>query len=337
METQRRLFEIIRMNLPRNSKLVEVIADLLDIRPDSAYRRIRGEKELSFRELKKVCATYNISMDAMLLDAPDYLTMIHKPHDLTRPDTYVEYISEIAQSIRGMKMAQTRKIFFASEDIPIYHFMDYPELTSFRFYSWFQTVQGGTLPFDKFMSELIDFNVLKEHCKEISEAYEQIPSTEMWTTISISPILRQISYFYEIGGFADKETPILLCNQLKNMIKKIESWACYQRKGEHSDVEFNLYKSLISPENSFAVNTVDGISFTVLKLFPVNNIATHNPILNQNINSWIKSTLNKSELLSGVSALSRCRFFTDIHAEIDSLIERVENGRKENYHYGMFI
>lgn len=325
------------MNLPHNSKLVEIIADLLDIRPDSAYRRIRGEKELSLSELKKVCAAYNISMDAMLLDAPDCLTMVHKPHDLACPETYVKYISEIAQSIRELKIAESRKIFFASEDIPIYHFMDYPELTSFRFYSWFQTVQGGSLPFDKFMSELIDFHLMEEHCKEIADGYKEIPSTEMWTSLSISPILRQISYFYEIGGFVDKETPILLCTQLRNMIKKIETWACSQRKGEHSDVEFNLYKSPISPENSFAVNTVNGMSSTVVKLFPINNIVTHNPILNQNINSWIKSTLNKSELLSGVSALSRCRFFTDMHRDIDALIERVENGRKENYHYGVFI
>ena len=53
-EIQTAFFEQIKNSLPSNLSLVDVIADELEISNDSAYRRIRGEKMLSFEELQKL-------------------------------------------------------------------------------------------------------------------------------------------------------------------------------------------------------------------------------------------------------------------------------------------
>ncbi len=62
---QQIFFQHVKSNLAAHLSLVDEVADLLNISNDSAYRRIRGEKPLSFEELKKLCAHYKISLDQL--------------------------------------------------------------------------------------------------------------------------------------------------------------------------------------------------------------------------------------------------------------------------------
>ncbi len=62
-DVQQSFFQHIKNNLPAHLSLVDEVAALLDISNDSAYRRIRGEKPISFEELQKLCSHYKISLD----------------------------------------------------------------------------------------------------------------------------------------------------------------------------------------------------------------------------------------------------------------------------------
>ena len=58
MIDQKRLFEIVKSKISVQLRLVDVIEDLLGVGSDSAYRRIRGETELTFSEIQKICAQF---------------------------------------------------------------------------------------------------------------------------------------------------------------------------------------------------------------------------------------------------------------------------------------
>ena len=62
---QQLLFQQIKVKIPENLSFVHEIAELLEISYDSAYRRIRGEKELSLEELVKLGVRFEISLDAL--------------------------------------------------------------------------------------------------------------------------------------------------------------------------------------------------------------------------------------------------------------------------------
>ncbi len=51
-DVQQIFFQHIKSNLAAHLSLVDEVAELLNISNDSAYRRIRGEKPLSFEEIK---------------------------------------------------------------------------------------------------------------------------------------------------------------------------------------------------------------------------------------------------------------------------------------------
>ena len=65
-DTQLRFFQHIKSLLPPNISFVDEIAEVLNISNDSAYRRIRADKPISFEELKKLCVKYKVSLDQFL-------------------------------------------------------------------------------------------------------------------------------------------------------------------------------------------------------------------------------------------------------------------------------
>ncbi len=66
---QKELFFRIKGKLPPNISFVHEISESLEISYDSAYRRIRGVKELSISELFRLCNKYGISIDSLIRTA----------------------------------------------------------------------------------------------------------------------------------------------------------------------------------------------------------------------------------------------------------------------------
>jgi len=84
-QIQHSLFEQIKEKIPSSHSFVHEISDLLGISYDSAYRRVRGDKEITFEELYKLATRFNLSLDSILnvknqnvifncipLDSPDH-------------------------------------------------------------------------------------------------------------------------------------------------------------------------------------------------------------------------------------------------------------------------
>jgi hypothetical protein len=65
-DLQQKLFNFIKTRVDPGVSPVDEIASLLNISTDSAYRRIRGEKQVSFEELILICTKYKVSLDQLL-------------------------------------------------------------------------------------------------------------------------------------------------------------------------------------------------------------------------------------------------------------------------------
>jgi hypothetical protein len=66
INVQKRFFRELKTKLPSNLSLANVVADELNISIDSAYRRIRGESDLSLMEFDILSSKYEVSTDAIL-------------------------------------------------------------------------------------------------------------------------------------------------------------------------------------------------------------------------------------------------------------------------------
>ena len=63
---QEYLFRRIKEKLPVEASLADVVAEMLHVSNDSAYRRIRGETPLILEEAQILCEAFSLSLDQTL-------------------------------------------------------------------------------------------------------------------------------------------------------------------------------------------------------------------------------------------------------------------------------
>ena len=321
MNIQKDLFEIIKAKISAQFKLADVLCDILEVSSDSAYRRIRGEKELSASELGKLCNHFGISVDAILNRSDNNVIFRYTPLDVTDINNYVRYMQQLASTIETLSTTNSQEIIFAAEDIPMFHFMPFPELIFFKLYAWHSSVCNTYDTYEEFVGKLEQKEVLMNCYKSIENSYNRIPSAEVWTIDTIEPILRLLDYYHEMDSFTDKETPVLLCTQLLEMINRVAKYTEDQAKEVGA---FRLHLSPVNPENSFMlVKSKEQLSVTI-KLFTINSIMTSNQTFCKETLKWIDNIIVKSTLISGTSARERFRFFQSMKNKVNILLGKVQ-------------
>ena len=228
-QTQQLFFNHIKSKLPPHLSFVDEVAALLNISNDSAYRRIRGEKPIGLDEVQTLCNKYHISLDQLLQIQSN--TVIFSGNKLDSVAFgFEKYLQEIADNLVLFKKLQTPQIYYFNKDLPLFHYMQFPELCAFKFFFWKRTfLSYPELARQKFNGEESDkANV--ELAKKIVEHYSQIPSTEIWNEESIQVTIRQIEFYRQSNIFANKDIVLKVYLQLEELLNHIELQAAEGKK-----------------------------------------------------------------------------------------------------------
>jgi hypothetical protein len=322
MDTQRELFEIIRKQLPEKQNLADVIGDTLGLGSDSVYRRIRGDKELTLTEFKKICFRFNISIDSVLENQNNNLMFRYNPLEMNNLKNYRDYIGQFCRTLSELSNSFNKHIYFSANDIPIFHFLPYHELTFFKVYVWFKAMSDVDITFNQFVDQIQDKEELFDNYKNMTSSYLNIPSTEIWSLETIDLIISLIYYYFDLGAF-NSNTAEILCGQLDELICKIEKWSEIGKKDNNTD--YNLYLSATIPENSFMIIKKENIKSTTIKLFTINSILTTNNSICEETERWMNNLIAKSIPLSGVSARERFNFFLNMKDKINNLKDKINS------------
>ena len=172
-QAQLKLIDIVQKILPSNLSLVDVMAQLLGVSTDSAYRRIRGETALTIDEAAVLCKKFKISFDSYI--NPEATSASFRYNALNNENDFKHYFGSIRDDMKSIRRANTPKIVWAAIDIPIYHHFRYPDLAAFKLFYWLTAViNDPDLTGKKFNSNLIS-QELKDIGLEIYSWYSQIP------------------------------------------------------------------------------------------------------------------------------------------------------------------
>jgi len=214
-------FNHIKSQLAPHLSFVDEVAELLDISNDSAYRRIRGEKPISLDEVQLLCGKYKVSLDQLLqLNNNTVLFSGNRVNSVSF--RFNEYLLDVARSLRQFKSIKNGHIYFLNKDVPLFHFMQFPELSAFKFFFWKRTLIGyPDLARQQFTGSEDDPETL-ETAREIIKLYTQIPSTEIWTEESIHVTIRQIEFYRYTNIFADKHILLRIYAQLLELLNHLE-------------------------------------------------------------------------------------------------------------------
>jgi transcriptional regulator with XRE-family HTH domain len=128
-------FGHLKKQLPPHIAIVDEISDTLNISIDSAYRRLRGEKPLTFDEIHLLAKKYNVSLDQFLHLQP--VAVLFSGNYIEHDDHGFEnYLQNIVRQLSVFEMANEKEMVFFNKDIPLPHHFIFPELAAFKCYFW---------------------------------------------------------------------------------------------------------------------------------------------------------------------------------------------------------
>ena len=317
------LFDIIQKALPANLALVDVISDLLDVGADASYRRIRGDKPISFEEALKLCRHFQLSFDMLTGLKPIHqFDCMYRPINMSNPNEYINYMQTLSKHVEKLKASHDSSILMSAMDIPVFHILPQKELTLFKVYTWAQSVYDNELCMDDFMKEFEKPEILTCYQK-ISENYELIPSAEIWMEKTIDATLRLIGYYVDICSFSNKELPLLLCEQLLTILNKLQQWAESGTKGART-TPFQLYVSEMELENTYLLMKQPEVSNCAVKLYTINSLNIFDQEFCRETENWLDKLAQRSTLLCGSSEKERVKFFHSQRQKIQFLIEKIQ-------------
>jgi|SRR5450432_421175 BetR domain len=325
---QQIFFQHVKSNLAAHLSLVDEIAELLNISNDSAYRRIRGEKPLSFEEIKKLCAHYKISLD-QLFHLNNNSFLFSGP--LISKDNFgIEmYMEHILNQLNYFNSFEHRELFHISKDLFIFHCFGFHELTVFKIFFWMKTIiQYPMDGKDLMVLESLRESVFKLTTK-LSEGYNKIPSVEVWNDDSINTAIRQIDYYRQSRIFPSDQYALGVYKNLLEMVDHVEKQAEAGCKFSVNDsprptstpYKFYVNEFILGDNCNLAI--LNNTKVVYINHSVLNIIMTKDPVFTEYIYQHTQNIIRKSTLMSYVGEKERRKFFNGIREKIEMRIKTI--------------
>ncbi len=317
---QQQLFDQIREMLPSNLSLAEEISSLLKVSPDSAYRRIRGEKSLSFAEMQTLSRHFRISIDSMLkIDSGS--SVCYGNWLRAKGFNFRNYLGGLLEHTQHVEQAVNKMIYYEARDFLAFEFLPFPELCAFKYFYWIRTIIDHPA-YARTTFERHDLShALNEATPKLLKTYLKIPATEIWGPECVQSTLQQIAFYQKSGVFEKPETANMLYEQLSDMIEHLRKQA---ERGEkllpngdrNGGAPFKLYFNETYEGNDATLIDADGLHTVFVNHCMHNMMLTHDPEMCQNTRDYFENVLQRSVSLNGANNPHREQFFESLQQKV---------------------
>jgi len=311
---QEYLFRRIKEKLPVEASLADVIAELLHVSNDSAYRRIRGETPLVLEEAQILCEAFSLSLDQTLNTKENSVAFtafnLNNEHY-----NFKSYLKDILHNLKLVASFDQKEVIYLTKDFSIFHnFLNKP-LFAFRYFFWMKSI----LQHPDFVPLKFSMDILPKEIEEIGQqivrTYNTVPSIEIWNTECVNSTISQIEYYREAGYFSSEEDVEKIYNALRDTIEHIRIEAdtgCKFYPGENPDFQksnFQFYYNRVVLGDNTIMAILNGKKILYLNYDVLNYMVTQDEKFCNDVYSKLQNLMRRATILSNVSEKQRNIFF----------------------------
>jgi hypothetical protein len=311
---QEHLFRRVREKLPAESSLADVIAELLHISNDSAYRRIRGETPLVLEEAKLLCEAFDLSLDHVLQARENSVSFSAFNVNNDRY-SFKKYLQDIVGNLKVIASFDQKEIIYLTKDFSLFYNFLYRPLFAFRYFFWMKSImQHPDFISLKFSMDLLTRDI-EDTGQELIRLYTSIPSIEIWNTECINSTIAQIEYYREAGYFASGKDIESIYSTLREAIEHIRTQAdsgCKFIPGENPDyrkANFQFYHNRVVLGDNTILTILNGKKVLYLNYDVLNYMVTQDEKFCNEVYSKLQTLMRRATILSNVSEKQRNIFF----------------------------
>ena len=329
-ELQATFFKKIKENLAPQFALVDKVAEHLNISNDSAYRRIRGEKALTFDEIGILSAEFKISLDQFFTLDKGTEAFLFAGKFISRDKADIEgFLLGLKTQLEYFNSFKEKEMIYLNKDIPIFHHFMFPELASFKCYFW-SRYNLNYPEYNKGQFSIADFDALFNSTgKQISDLYLQLPSTEVWNMDCINLTLNQLDYCRQSKIFATREDNLTIYNCLEKLIEHIEAQVEEGVKFSHGQspktgtAKYRVFINEFVMGDNMVLLQLDNNRIVSLNHNVINYVMTRDEKFVEYTYATVQSILKKSALISEVGEKERRLFFDKLRDKIEHCRSKV--------------
>lgn len=313
-EIQQQLFQLIKARMPREASVADEIGQLLNISSDSAYRRMRGEKQITFEELYLLASNYRISLDQLMsIQTGGFLFQGNLlNHKNFRFDAYLTGIMHTMAYFVSFKQ---HELYYLCKDIPLFHHWHTKELAAFKYHIWMISI----FDFPEFKRKKVDLDGYPDELwdlgQKILELYNQVDSFELWNLEAINSTIHQIEYYKESQIFKSDLDVLKVYESVERTLDHLEAQAKIGRKFRIDDPEkkllsnYQMYVNEIILFDNSILGVLDNTKIAMLTHTTNNWLLTRDVTFSENFYQYIQNLMRRSTMISEVSEKERSRFF----------------------------
>ena len=324
-QLQIEFFTHLKSVLPPHVSIADELCDLLDISSDSAYRRLRGEKSLTFAELKIICEKYHVSLD-QVLNLQNDTVAFRAPDLIADYKSFAEYLTNIANGVKFFLQFKDRKMMYLCKDASLWYFYVYPELAAFKTYFFQRSLRNEpALLQKKFSFKELPFEDCFAVGQDMLRAFNEIPCEELWNNESWNSTINQVAYFHEAGLFKTKEDYELVVDSMIRTIDHLENQAIVGKKFMPGDSDLRhrapiqFYVNDLIIGNNTIYGEVEGNKISWVTYSVLNILITKDKRFNEHLFSNFYTLKSRSILISGTGEKERVKFFNSLRDKVNTL------------------
>lgn len=312
---QKKLFDLLLKQSGGKRNLVEVMIDKLALSNDTAYRRISGKSYITLNEGITLVSHFGASLDA-IHDSNINNVVVNKIHDIYNIDDFEKYLESSISNLQKVKSTKNVEFIYGAKDIPLFYLMKFENLRKFKIYTWLKLMDTD------FFSQRIRFESfsipekIKQKAVLLSDTYNDVSSTEIWSSVTIHALLEQIIYFHQLE-MINNDSVLKICDEILMMLRQIEKDTMNEEKDSRK-VNFKLYQNdLLIMNNSVFIKFSD----QKILFLPYNILSYYYTQDDRVCNNYEKSLeliLKNSELLS-TNNKARNIFFNKLYNRIEDV------------------
>jgi hypothetical protein len=313
---EQEFFNKIRSALPDYQNFAQSIAEALDVSINEAYKKIRGDSGINLQQFIKLSDTFKIPFtykpDQLPTVTFDYLSI-----DKETPNM-LAYLKDLLANLKLIQRSKTKHLTITTDDIPVFHFFKYPELTAFKLFFWADTLNNMEFKFD---ISLISEEIISVS-QELNQIYLEIPSTEIWAKDTVYGTIEQIRYAFEAGHITDSVLAEKIVSQVKYCLTDMNMYAISSKKTIDPAHSFNWYTCDVLGSIAYLVDFKESMRcFNRFNTF--NYLKTDDQFYCEQTKEWMQGLIKKSVSFSGQGEKHRNKFLYNAFAECDKLIMEI--------------
>jgi len=306
---QELLLKQIRSKIGEKS-LNDEIANVLNISYDAAHRRTSMKSKFSLEESLQLAKFYHISLDKFLENESNLL--VKKTKAVNKTEDLHSFFDNSLDILSSIIFSEDSVIYYSAKDIPFFYTVSDTLLSRFKIYVWMNLLNSKQvfIPFQDFQPQ--QFN---SKTKILREIYEEQNVVELWNDMTISSILLQISFYFEIG-LLKKEDAVNILSELDDLIHYIEN------KTE-TNSRFQIYQNeLVHLSNDIFINNGQqstlAIPCNMFGYLLTNDAKTCKETLN-----YFEHQIKNCKSLNTAGNRDRKLFFNRMYQQIENLKQKL--------------